>query len=203
METDAAFSPDLVEEMESTFNAFLPNDLRRLASVHFTPSDKIILAAKWFEAAGVERVLDLGAGVGKFCVLAALNSPGVHYTGVEQRPSLWRLSETFSQTYKVANAQFILGNILDTDFKPFNGFYLFNPFYEQIAEEEGLTDEVAFDAQQHELYQAYTLQQFKQMPVGTVVIAYHGEQHEIPYTYELLKQSPDGLLKMWVKKWIV
>jgi hypothetical protein len=80
---------------------------------------------------------------------------------------------------------------------------LFNPFYEQIAEEEGLTDEVAFDAQQHELYQAYTLQQFKQMPVGTVVIAYHGEQHEIPYTYELLKQSPDGLLKMWVKKWIV
>jgi len=188
---------------EQDFLAALPEHLRAADELHFTPVWVIELVAEWLRGFEVDRVLDIGSGVGKFCLMSAALNPDIAFVGVERRLELHSVAQGFKRDFPELKLDCILADVLDLDLSAFRVFYLYNPFYEHVADEAALNQEFELYESAFEQYQNALRKRLQALPLGTIVIAYHGEQNELPYTYELQKQSPDGLLKMWVKKWIV
>ena len=65
---------------DRAFDRFLPDDLRVVSAQCWTPLMVAKHAAQWLDDLNVQTVVDIGSGVGKFCVAAALvrncTSPG-------------------------------------------------------------------------------------------------------------------------------
>ena len=70
------------------FNNIYPSTIQLLASKHWTPLAVARKAANFLAAEKNVRILDIGSGVGKFCLAAAYHKPDAYYFGVEQRKSL-------------------------------------------------------------------------------------------------------------------
>ena len=94
------------------------------------------------EVGGATRVLDVGAGPGKFCIVGAL-STSASYTGVEQRLNLVQAAIAAGLRFGADRARVVHANLLDFDCSGFDGFYLYNPFREQIEIDECPIDETA------------------------------------------------------------
>ena len=71
----------------------------------------------------------MGSGCGKFYSVTALTSSG-QITGVEQRPELVDIAKKAAGELNIENVVFIHNNMTELDWAYFDGFYLFNPFYE-------------------------------------------------------------------------
>src|SRR5262252_4157790 len=72
---------------DSLFDRIYPDHVQRLSRLHFTPVSVALRAAEWLSPDPGRRVLDAGAGAGKFCMVAALSHPG-RWHGVEIDPAL-------------------------------------------------------------------------------------------------------------------
>ena len=90
---------------DCTFDRLLPEALRVVSGEYWTPLRVAVRAACWLEDVGVRSVVDIGAGVGKFCVVAALAS-NCRFVGLEQRRWLveavcgrWRRSDAVMSTW--------------------------------------------------------------------------------------------------------
>ena len=69
------------------FDRFLPYEMQLVSYQYWTSLAVAKRAAAWFAELGVRTVADIGSGVGKFCVAAALfGGGGGRFTGLEQRP---------------------------------------------------------------------------------------------------------------------
>ena len=60
---------------DARFDRLLPPGLVRLAALHFTPVAVALRAAAWLTEDGADQVADLGAGVGKFCLVGKASEP--------------------------------------------------------------------------------------------------------------------------------
>src|ERR1043165_3820474 len=74
---------------DEVFDSLYPVYVRELSEIHWTPLDVIKVAARFLAPNENARVIDIGAGVGKFCIA------GSHYTkgsfiGIEQRKNFVR-----------------------------------------------------------------------------------------------------------------
>lgn len=188
-----------VDQLELDFFTRLPEHLRLISKVHFTPVRIAWLAAEWLSEDGPKKVLDIGAGVGKFCIAAALETDSEYY-GIEHRESLVETAQDLIKSFDLQNAHVLHQNILDVNFADYQAFYLFNPFYENLVHKKRINNEVSLSERLHQQYTEHTLEQLRAMPNGTKVVTYDGENKEIPYAYERVKQSQNGLLKLWVKQ---
>src|SRR5690349_16221617 len=70
------------------FDLLYPPSIRRLAEKHWSPLSIARKAAHFLSAEPHVKILDIGSGVGKFCLAAALVKPEAFYYGIEQRRSL-------------------------------------------------------------------------------------------------------------------
>lgn len=170
--------------------------LRVLAKLHFTPVDVARTAARFLVDKPDTRVLDVGAGAGKFCIIGALCTTG-HFTGVEQRAYLCRISELHAQHLGVRNTQFIHANVVDVDFSDFDAFYVFNPFSENFLLDDPLDNTVELDRAFYARYSEFVHHQLGQMPPGTRLATYHSFGHEVPKSYGMVDSAFEGKLKLW------
>jgi len=184
---------------EDAFKQLLPEDLQKVSKTHFTPMGIAKTAIEWLTEDGKKNILDIGAGVGKFCIVGALNSDSFFY-GVEYRASLAQLANELIEKLHIKNAVVKHQNILDIDFLDFNAFYLYNPFYENIVYTKRLNNEMPLADSLYRAYIRHTALQLEYKEKGTRVVTYHGDNLEIPESYEKIKQSKNGLLKLWVKQ---
>ena len=74
-------------------------------------------------------------------------------------------------------------NILDIDFSNYDGFYIFNPFYENLEKTKRLNDEVKLKAELYQVFLKYTDDQLDKAKVGTKLVTYHGNNFEVPNSY--------------------
>jgi len=77
--TESWFSSD------AHFNHLYPSSIRLLAQRHWTPLVVARKAANFLAAESNVKILDIGSGVGKFCLAAAHYKPKAFYYGIEQR----------------------------------------------------------------------------------------------------------------------
>lgn len=196
MPLTAAIAGDLA------FDARLPAELRRKSSVHFTPVDIARRAAVLAAPSGSEIVLDVGAGVGKFCLIAAHQRRAAHFVGVEVRPQLVTVATRLATEWRLPNVSFVCGDAFDLDWSDFRAFYFFNPFAEQLLPSPfKLDDALQGGPDGFERCVARTLERLDTARPDTRVVLLQGFGAAMPGSYELVSSDRLSLhaLELWIR----
>jgi len=187
---------------DAELDALLPVAVRRASRVFWTSVAVARRAAHMLERLGVRRVLDVGAGPGKFCVVAAAHAPGIEFVGVEHRPELVAAAQALAAEVGIANVMFATGDATHYPWTDFDAFYVFNSFAENdFAADDQFDSTVELSHARHLAEVKRVAQHLAAAPAGTVLLTYHGLSGPIPGSYELLHAEPvdTGWLRVWRK----
>jgi len=187
------FSSDL------KFNQVYPTAVRLLAQRHWTPLAVARKAADFLAADNHVKVLDIGSGVGKFCLAAAHYKPNAFFYGIEQRKKMIQYSEVAKEMLQLENVFFINGNFTQIDFRKYDHFYFYNSFYENLAGTEKIDDSIDYSLELFNYYNWYLYKQLEQKPPGTRIATFHSLEYEMPPGYYTVSVEMDGMLKFWTK----
>ena len=191
--TDELFHSDI------EFNRLYPLSIQNLAKKHWTPLHIAQRAASFLAAENNVTILDVGSGVGKFCLAAAYHKPNAFFFGVEQRKGLIDHAEAAKEILQLNNATFIYGNFTQLDFKQFDHFYFYNAFYENVAGTDKIDNSIVYSSELFNYYNRYLYRQLEQKPVGTRLVTFHSLEDEVPQGYHVVGTEMDSLLKFWIK----
>lgn len=180
-------------------NALYSESIREVSLTNFTPIDIAIKAAKYLVKKPHVKVLDIGSGAGKFCIVGATCTDG-HFTGIEQRLSLHQLAEQISKKQNLTNIDFIHANITSIDFSQYQAFYFFNSFYENLFTDDEIDDSVILKRELYRAYSTYVNQQLDLMPIGTRIVTYFSACYEIPKSYQVTSRFKVEKLVFWEKQ---
>ncbi len=183
---------------DEEFNIIYPERIGKLANRHFTPIVIAKQAAGFLSDIPGAKILDIGSGAGKFCMVGSVFTNG-HFTGVEQREYLYHLSNNILQCYHLPNVKFIHSNITRIKFTDYNAFYFFNSFHENIDKSAMLDNTVEAGLSLHALYTQYVNEQLSHMPGGTRLVTYWSDAKEVPAEYRVLFSDCGGKLIFWEK----
>jgi SAM-dependent methyltransferase len=184
---------------DEKFDLVYPRQIRKLSSVFWTPVAAAAAAAKLLVTAPETRVLDIGSGVGKFCLVGASLTDG-RLTGVEQRPDLVAAARQAATDLGHFDVEFIHGNVLDVDFAEYDAFYLFNPFEENMFDGHKIDRAVPFAPGLFKRYTNHVSTQLGARPLGTRVVTYAGYADDIPACYYCESALFGDDLKLWIKQ---
>ena len=182
-----------------TFDQVYPTSHRFRSYLHWTPVDVAIRAAALLAPTPACNVLDVGAGVGKVCLIGAAVTQAKWY-GVERDAEMVRAATTAAARMGVEHrTQFLHGDVSSVDWSMFDAFYLFNPFAELLTSgpDDPLTRRERYVAA-IELVQ----RQLSRSAAGTRVVTYHGFGGEPPPVFDLIhRETARGdELCLWVRR---
>jgi len=184
---------------DKVFDKQYPQYVRILASRHWTPLSVARKAAKFLAAENGVRVLDIGSGVGKFCITAAWHHPHSYFYGVEQRSHLVYYAEKLKMMLALDNVEFRKANFTQLDFRNYDHFYFYNSFYENLVGTDKIDDSIHYSAELYNYYNRYLYKQLDQKPAGTRLATFHSLEDEVPPGYHVVGSEMDNLLKFWIK----
>jgi len=188
----------LLELNEETLNSILPNKIKEKSRRFFTPIDLAVQSAKWLSGDDCRNVLDIGAGIGKFCLCGAYHTKSKFY-GIEMRPHLVKIAETLFKTFGVENAKMLQGNVTDFQFSEFNAFYFYNPFHENLFTFLRMDDSIKLSETLYKIYLEHTKTQLSLASKGARLVTFHGNNMEVPAAYKITDEFRGGDLKFWIK----
>jgi hypothetical protein len=187
---------------DADFDFWLPEEQQSISYRFWTQVGVSMRVARWFTERGVQRVLDVGSGAGKFCVVGALSSP-MTFTGVEQRPHLVDAARELAARFGVSErASFVEGRLDAVDFRDFDGLYFYNPFGEnRFPAADHLDDSVELSRKRFDRDVAEVEYLLSRMPTGVHFITYNGYGGRVPDSFELVhaKVAGQNLLRLWRK----
>ena len=191
--TERWFSSDI------HFNQLYPNPIQLLSPRHWTPLTVARKAANFLAAGNNVKILDIGSGVGKFCLVAAHHKPRAFFYGIEQRKSLVDYAETARETLGLDNVSFTAGNFTQVDFRNYDHFYFYNAFYENLIPTNRMDESIEYSLELFNYYNRYLYKQLEQRPPGTRLATFHSMEDEIPPDYHIVGSEMNELLKFWIK----
>lgn len=193
-------------EADTNFDSVYPDWVRCLSPQHFSPVEVVQFAAAFLVEDAHTRVLDVGSGAGKFCIIGALATEG-RFLGVEQQAALVEVARNAARDYGVADrAQFIHGDMVSVDWQEFDAFYLYNPFFERVSQQQGLfasrgrSPESGTELWRHHV--GVTRARLAEAPIGTRVATYHGFGGDMPPGYRCVGREGRGtdFVELWCKE---
>jgi SAM-dependent methyltransferase len=208
-QTDEAIEePEPFSIEDEKFDLIYPPAIRELSSLHWTPMAVAAEAAKLLVTAPGTRVLDIGCGPGKFCLVGASLTDG-RFTGVEQRSDLVAAARQAARGLCLprrslgedgSSVEFIHGNMLDVAFADYDAFYLFNPFEENMHQGNRIDSAVRLSPALFKTYTSHVAAQLGARPIGTRVVTYAGYADDIPACYYCETALFGDDLKLWIKQ---
>lgn len=187
-----------IDVKDAVFNEIYPPNIKAVAEKHWTPVDVAKMAAEYLVEKSGKKVLDIGSGAGKFCLVGAASTEGFFY-GVEQRSSLTKLSRTIADRHNIKNVKFINSNINEICFSDYEAFYFFNSFFENIDTSYPIDNTILPDSDLYHAYSDYVKEQLNKTAVGTRLVTYWSKWDEIPRNFELVDSACNGFLNFWKK----
>ncbi len=188
--------------VDRAFDRFLPDELRLVSGQFWTPLLVALRAAEWLEECHVRTVVDIGSGVGKFCVAAALASR-CQFTGIEQRPRLVAAARALAAVFNVTDrVSFLDGSLGEISLPIPDAYYLYNPFGENLfGSQDHLDEDVELSADRYERDVAAVRELLWLAPVDTYVIVYNGFGGQVPLGYREIRADHElpNPLCMWQK----
>ena len=185
---------------DDDFDRLYPDWGRRFSRLHWTPVAIARRAAQWLVARPGTRVLDVGAGVGKFALVGSLVTDGIFY-GIEQRKHFVDAAQAVARGIGAKRAHFLHGNMMALDWGMFDAFYLYNPFLEDLEsfEPRDNTSDVKRDFLG--AYIDFVQQRLLRAPVGTRVVTFHGFGGDLPSCYQRQPQNAAAIedLELWIR----
>ena len=185
-----------IDVTDEDFNTIYPQNISALSSRHWSPVAVAKTASEFLIDRPGARILDIGSGVGKFCMIGATHTKG-HFTGVEQRQHLVELSEKISISHGLRRVKYLHANITDIDFRDYTAFYFYNSFYENTQPAHKIDDTVRLDVKLYDTYSMYMVEQLSKLPSGTRFATYCTPAPVIPRSFRLVDSLHDGLLNLW------
>lgn len=185
-------------ETDKIFDEIYSKKYQNISSVHWTPIHVIKMAVEWLSGDANSKVLDIGSGVGKFCLVGSIISK-CNFIGVENRKNLHNQAVKAAKQLDLKTASFINDNIINIDFSDYDAFYYFNPFFEQIANYDRIDSKTEYSVEKYSEYEQHVYAQLLKMPTGTKVVTYHSFDFTLPKSYELQNMMFEGSLLLWVK----
>jgi hypothetical protein len=192
-------APEKWFSSDAEFNTLYPPSIQALAKCHWTPLHIAQKAAKFLAGEGKVRILDIGSGVGKFCLAASFYTPDAFYYGVEQRKNLVDFGEAAKKCLQLENVLFIHGNFTQLDFHKYDHFYFYNAFYENLNGTDKIDDSINYSGELYNYYNRYLFRQLQQKPKGTRICTLCSLEYEIPPDFHVVKTEMNDLLKFWIK----
>jgi SAM-dependent methyltransferase len=184
---------------DAQFNQLYPSSIQLLAQRHWTPLVVARKAANFLAAESKVKILDIGSGVGKFCLAAAHYKPKALYYGIEQRKRLVNHAEVAKEMLRIENVSFMNGNFTQIDFRNYDHFYFYNSFYENITGTDKIDNSIDYSLELFNYYNRYLYKQLEQKPSGTRLASFHSLEDEIPQCYHIVGSEMNDLLKFWIK----
>jgi len=184
------------------FDKIFPAKYRPLSGTHWTPVRAAIIAARYACVRPGARILDIGSGIGKFCVVGALTTKGATFHGVEQRGTLVTTAKNVAKQYAVPGVSFFHKNALEIDWKKYNAVYLYNPFWENVDRNARIDDSIPLDGALLVRYVKITRDKLSTLPSGSRAVIFNGYGGTIPHGFLLIHfERIRGLdLTVWEKK---
>jgi hypothetical protein len=183
---------------DRAFDAVYPAKARWLSGLHWTPIEVARCATRLLVERPGARILDIGSGVGKFCIVAAATSDA-RVSGVEQREHLVAMAERAMTAFGV-DVAFEHGRFEACAPESFDGFYLFNPFAEQLSTPgEWIDATIEHTSLSFLRHVARAEELFERARVGTRVVTYCGFGGTMPPSYTRVVVALGGKLELWVK----
>jgi SAM-dependent methyltransferase len=99
-----------------------------------------------------DKILDIGSGIGKFCLIGARLYPHIHFTGIEMSERRIIIANRLKEAMNLDNVTFVHADFCDVykDYLDFKYVYTFNPFdmgvHEKMKQENNEDDDVEDDA---------------------------------------------------------
>src|SRR5436309_3028701 len=106
-------------ESDEAFDNLYPINIKALSAQHWTPLNVIKTAALFLAPDHEARVMDIGAGVGKFCIAGSYYAPG-NFTGIEQRGNFVRAGNKAIKELGATRALLIHGNFMQQDMQQYS-----------------------------------------------------------------------------------
>ena len=144
------------------------------------------------------KILDVGSGIGKFCFVGALTTDG-EYTGVEQRENLVKISNKIIDQNKISKVKFIYNNFKHINFNNYTGFYLYNPFWENIANDKLIDNKITVSESLYKEYNKLLSDKLSKLKQGVLVATYLMKEDDIPQCFSIKKYAFDRKLILWQK----
>jgi len=185
---------------DAAFDSLYPERIQQLSREHWTPMTIARKSAKFLASEPGKKILDIGSGVGKFCLIGGHFFPEVSFYGVEQREELYQFAMSAKGRTGAKNVNFIHRNFTKLNFAEYDHFYFYNAFFEHLTSDGHIDQQTEYSTI---LYYYYSQQLFKELdakPSGTRLVTFHSLEDEVPPSYQLVDATVDLLLKMWVKR---
>jgi SAM-dependent methyltransferase len=182
------------------FDALFPRAVRRVSGMYWTPVRVARRAAQIFDDLGVCRVLDVGSGPGKFCVVAGARAPRISFVGIEHRPHLVAAAQSLAAALGATNVRFAVGDATCLPSAGFDGFYVFNAFAENSFSSSDQFDQTVELSHVRRVDDVMRVQRWlATRQLGTVLLTYHGLGGPIPGSYECVHVEAAGTA--WLRAW--
>jgi SAM-dependent methyltransferase len=144
------------------------------------------------------RILDIGAGAGKFCIVAAAVCDA-KVTGIEHREHLVTIAKRAAAAFGV-DVSFEHGSFETCDPHRFDGFYLYNPFAENFAGPgERIDGSIELNARAFVRFSTLAEEFLERARVGARVVTYYGFGGTMPLPYQRVTHAYGGRVELWVK----
>jgi len=186
---------------DAELDQVFPDELRERSHLHWTPVSVAVRAAELLAPAPAPstRVLDVGAGVGKLCLVGAVVT-GAMWWGVEQDPIQVSAANQAAWALDVdRRTRFVHGDGSRMAWDEFDAFYFYNPFTTLMLAPHA-SPFVRYATIQNTLRRV--VQRLATTRVGTRVVTYHGFGGKLPEGYSLRRREPAGgdALELWVRE---
>jgi SAM-dependent methyltransferase len=183
---------------DDDFDAIFPVAYRVHSNRHFTSVYIAQRAITFLESNYAKSILDIGSATGKFCLVGGATTK-LNYTGIEYREDQVRIANSCAKKFNLTNVSFKYANILEIQFDQFDGFYMFNPFLENIdlsANMDGIKDNSPKESLQ---YIQHVKTELSLKPIGTPLVTYWTPVDQIPLSFKLQHSIFGDTLKFWLK----
>ena len=185
---------------DGQIDALLPPVMRLVSPMYWTPVRVARRAAQIFDDLEVTRVLDVGSGPGKFCVVAGARVPRISFVGIEHRTHLVAAARSLAAKVGTANVTFEHGDATNLPDTGFDGFYVFNSFAENGFSAHNQLDQTVELSRVRLVGDVMRVERWlATRPVGTVLLTYHGLGGPIPSSYECVHVEAAGTA--WLRAW--
>jgi hypothetical protein len=174
------------------FDRFLPANYRDSFRHFWTPLGVAARVARWLDELAIARVVDVGSGVGKFCIAGALASRS-SFVGIEQRSELVGVSRGISERLGLERrVSFIDGAFGEVTLPTADCYYFFNPFAEAMLPARDRLHDGTHVGMARSLRDVSLAEGLLQsLSSGTYVVTYNGFGGKLPDDYRIVRSSVD------------
>ncbi len=183
------------------FDQFYPKNIRSLSAIQWTPLKVIDRSLELLRLTSSDSVLDVGSGVGKFCIYASMKCDA-KFNGIEKRNSLVEISNALRIEFNLKNVQFKCGDMNSVDWYEHSVFYFYNPFFESLRGTGRIDGTVPHGLKPFSKSIHQAKECLKRTKSGTKVITFHTMGGKLPKDFILIHKEycVTGDLEYYIKQ---